>query len=71
MRYIELIENYSPDEDKSIVAKLGDTRTVRLTLRQLSKLRKIRDHRNFEKIKKSAQLKTQYGGGSDGGETEI
>jgi hypothetical protein len=72
MRYIELTENYSPEEDKSVVAKLSDTRVVRLTLRQLSKLRKIRDHRNYEKLNKAAQIKTQYGGGSsDSDATEL
>ncbi|MDA9993339.1 hypothetical protein N9E09_01590 [bacterium] len=71
MRYIELTENYSPEEDKSIVAKLSDTRTIRLTLRQLSKLRKIRDHRNYEKLHKSMQIKTQYGGSSDSETPEL
>ena len=71
MRYIEIKENYSPEEDKSVVAKLSDTRTIRLTLRQLSKLRKIRDHRNYEKLNKSKQIKTQYGGSSDSDTPEL
>ena len=65
MRYIELTENYSPEEDKSIVAKLSDTRTIRLTLRQLSKLRKIREYRKFQKASENEQVQKQYGGSSD------
>ena len=71
MRYSELKENYDPNEDKSVVASLDDTRKVRLTLRHLSKLRKIRDYRNYEKSLKSEQLKTQYGGSAESSSTEM
>ena len=61
MRYSELKENYSPEEDKSNQIKLSDTRKVRLTLKHLAKLRKIREFRKYEQSTKSTQLKKQYG----------
>jgi hypothetical protein len=65
MRYSDLKENYSPTEDNSVVAKLSDTRTVRLTLKHLAKLRKIREFRRYEQAKKNGQLKKQYGASGD------
>jgi len=48
MRYSDLKENYSPDEDKHNSIELGDTRKDRLTLVHLSKLRKIREYRKYQ-----------------------
>jgi len=69
MRYSELKENYSPDEDDANKIELDDTRKVRLTLKHLSKLRKIREYRKYQENIKSSQLKKQYGAaGGEGGE---
>jgi len=73
MRYSELKENYSPDEDDHVSRELGDTRKDRLTLVHLSKLRKIREYRKYQEGVKSQQVQRQYnsGGGDDGGDMEL
>ena len=65
MRYSDLTENYSPEEDKSNQRELSDTRKDRLTLIHLSKLRKIREYRKYQKGVRSAQVKRQYAGGGE------
>ena len=40
--------------------KLGDLRKTKLTLRQLNKLRRMNDVRNFEFKEKIKQVKQQY-----------
>jgi hypothetical protein len=49
MKYIEINENYSPEEDAFTSIDLEDTRKTRLTLAHLSKLRKIREYRKYQK----------------------
>ena len=75
MKYIEIRENYSPEQDAQTAIELSDTRKHRLTLAHLSKLRKIREYRKYEDGVKSVQIKQMYGGpaeGSDaGGELEM
>ena len=67
MRYSELNENYSPEEDESNQREMSDTRKDRLTLVHLSKLRKIREYRKYQKGVRSAQVKRQYTAGGEGG----
>ena len=69
MRYTDLTENYSPDEDKHNRRELDDTRKDRLTLIHLSKLRKIREFRKYQEGIKSQQVQRQYksAGGEAGG----
>ena len=72
MKYSELTENYSPEEDEFTSIGLNDTRKIRLTLAHLSKLRKIREYRKYQKGSEAAQIKQQYGpsdapAGGDGG----
>ena len=67
MRYSDLTENYSPEEDKSNQRELSDTRKDRLTLVHLSKLRKIREFRKYQTGVRSAQVQRQYTSGDDGG----
>ena len=62
MKYIEINENYSPEEDEFNAIDLDDTRKIRLTLEHLSKLRKIREYRKFQKASENEQVKKQYGG---------
>lgn len=73
MRYSDLTENYSPDEDDHNKIELGDTRKERLTLIHLSKLRKIREFRKYQTGVKTDQVQRQYssGGGDDGGELDL
>ena len=65
MKYIEINENYSPEEDEFNAIDLEDTRKSRLTLEHLSKLRKIREYRKFQKASDNEQVKKQYGGSAD------
>ena len=65
MKYIEINENYSPEEDEFNAIDLDDTRKKRLTLVHLSKLRKIREYRKFQKAADNEQIQKQYGGSSD------
>ena len=69
MRYADLKETYSPDEDKLNSLDLGDTRKDHLTLIHLSKLRKIREFRKYQEGIKGQQIKAQYAGsgGDDAG----
>lgn len=73
MRYSDLKENYSPDEDNHNSIELGDTRKDRLTLVHLSKLRKIREYRKYQEGVKSQQVQRQYksSGGEGGGDMEL
>jgi|TARA_B100000929_G_scaffold38192_1_gene27293 hypothetical protein len=61
MKYIEINENYSPEEDEFNSIDLTDTRKIRLTLAHLSKLRKIREYRKHQKSAEAQQIKQQYG----------
>lgn len=73
MRYSDLTENYSPDEDNHNSREIDDTRKDRLTLVHLSKLRKIREYRKYQEGVKSQQVQRQYKGGGDdsGGDMEL
>lgn len=73
MRYSDLTENYSPDEDNHNSREIDDTRKDRLTLIHLSKLRKIREYRKYQEGIKSQQVQRQYKGGGDesGGDMEL
>ena len=61
MKYIEINENYSPEDDDFTAIDLDDTRKTRLTLVHLSKLRKIREYRKYQKASEAGQVKQQYG----------
>jgi hypothetical protein len=61
MKYSELTENYSPEDDDFTSIGLKDTRQIRLTLAHLSKLRKIREYRKYQKGSEATQVKQQYG----------
>ena len=61
MKYTEINENYSPEEDAFTSIDLEDTRKTRLTLAHLSKLRKIREYRKYQKGSDAVQIKQQYG----------
>jgi hypothetical protein len=77
MKYVDINENYNPEDDDFTAIDLEDTRQTRLTLAHLSKLRKIREYRKFQKASEDAQVKKQYGpkegssSGGGGGELEL
>lgn len=68
MRYSDLIENYSPEEDSLNSKELGDTRKSRLTLLHLSKLRKIREYRKYQSTKDRAKAARMYGTPDEAGD---
>ena len=51
---------YSPEDDKTSPEKF-QTRKTRLTLRQISRLRKMNDARKFEKVKDLKLIRKQFG----------
>ena len=51
---------YSPEDDKSIV-HMGDTRTTRLTLRDINRARRADDMHTKEKTKELSQVQSMYG----------
>ena len=65
MKYVEINENYNPEDDDFTAIDLEDTRKIRLTLDHLSKLRKVREYRKFQKASEDEQVKKQYGGSDD------
>jgi hypothetical protein len=74
MKYVDINENYNPEDDDFTAIDLEDTRQTRLTLAHLSKLRKIREYRKFQKASEDAQVKKQYGpkeASSGGGPGEL
>lgn len=67
MRYKQISENYSPEEDKHNTLSKGDTRKARLTLVHLSKLRNIREYNKYQDKLRSETVSTMYSGPSEGG----
>ena len=65
MRYIDLVENYSPESDEHNTKKAGDTRKARLTLVHLAKLRKMREYRKYQDSIRKKLVKRMYGGQPD------
>ena len=53
----EAYQDVSQDNSQT---RLGDLRKTRLTLRQIRKMRKMIDVRNFEKAKNLKKIRTQY-----------
>lgn len=62
MRYKQICENYSPEEDKHNEKKVGDTRKARLTLAHLAKLRRMREYRKYQDKTRGELIKRMYGG---------
>ena len=51
---------YQDQEDDKSSLKLGELRKTKLTLRQLNKLRRLIDVRNFEMKQNLKKVKAQY-----------
>lgn len=63
-----VLENYFPEEDKSVTRSLDDTRRPRLTLRHLNKLRKIKELKKLEMAAHKQFVQDMYGPQSEEGE---
>lgn len=57
---MRLDEFYEPENDKSAQIKANDTRKTRLTLKQLNKLRKVREIARAEAIEHGKFVKVMY-----------
>jgi len=53
-------EGYQDQEDDKSRVTLDDLRKTKLTLRQINKLRRLNDIRNYEKKEKIVLIKQQY-----------
>ena len=53
-------EDYQDQEADNSVPELGELRKTKLTLKQISKLRKMYDMRNYEKTKELEKIKNQF-----------
>lgn len=65
MKLFEMFEKTAPGyqdvEDDNSQPQLSDLRKTKLTLRQINKLRRMHDVRNYEYKLKLKDIKTQYG----------
>ena len=53
-------EGYQDQEADNSVPELGELRKTKLTLKQISKLRKMYDLRNFEKTEELKKIQAQF-----------
>jgi hypothetical protein len=53
-------EGYQDVEDDNSTPQLGELRKTKLTLKQISKLRKMYDMRNYEKKEELKKVQAQY-----------
>ena len=53
-------EGYQDQEDDNSTPQLGELRKTKLTLKQISKLRKMYDMRNFEKQEELQKIQAQF-----------
>ena len=53
-------EGYQNQEDDNSVPELGELRKTKLTLKQISKMRKMYDMRNYEKTAELKKIQNQF-----------
>ena len=53
-------EGYQDQEDDNSVPQLGELRKTKLTLKQISKLRKMYDMRNYERKEDLSKIQAQF-----------
>ena len=53
-------EGYQNQEDDNSVPELGELRKTKLTLKQISKMRKMYDMRNYEKTSELKKIQAQF-----------
>ena len=53
-------EGYQEQKDDNSVPELGELRKTKLTLKQISKLRRMYDMRNYEKTVDAKKIQKQY-----------
>jgi len=56
----QAVEGLQDVEDDNSVPQLGELRKTKLTLKQISKLRKMYDMRNFEKKEELVKVQAQF-----------
>ena len=57
---MRLVEFYNPEFDSFVEKQKGDTRKAKLTLEQLSKLRRYREVKRAEEIEQNKFAKVMY-----------
>ena len=57
---MKIVEFYEPAEDKETLRKKTDTRKPRLTLKEINKLRKVREIAKAEELEHSKFVKVMY-----------
>jgi hypothetical protein len=58
---MKIMEFYEPDRDQAWHRKPGDTRKTKLTLKELNKLRKVREIVKAEELEHEKFVKVMYG----------
>jgi hypothetical protein len=58
---MKIMEFYNPEDDNTTKRKVGDTRKTKLTLKELNKLRKIREIVRAEELEHTKFVKVMYG----------
>jgi hypothetical protein len=53
-------DSYQEQKDDNSVPELGELRKTKLTLKQISKLRRMYDLRNYEKQQDLKRIQTQF-----------
>ena len=56
----QAVEGLQDVEDDNSVPQLGELRKTKLTLKQISKLRKMYDMRNYEKQEELKKIQAQF-----------
>jgi hypothetical protein len=62
---MKIVEFYEPSRDQETLRSQSDTRKSKLTLKELNKLRKVREIARAEKIEHNKFVKVMYRQASD------
>lgn len=62
---MKIVEFYEPSEDQETLRSIDDTRKAKLTLKELNKLRKVREISRAEDIEHTKFVKVMYKAGGD------
>jgi hypothetical protein len=57
---MKIVEFYEPSEDKETKRQINDTRKPKLTLKELNKLRKVREISKAEQLEHNKFVKVMY-----------
>tara|TARA_B110000858_G_C17376857_1_gene281993 strand:+ start:135 stop:335 length:201 start_codon:yes stop_codon:yes gene_type:complete len=62
---MKIVEFYEPSEDQETLRSIDDTRKAKLTLKELNKLRKVREISRAEDIEHTKFVKVMYKAGGE------